>query len=87
MIVLIASTNCYHCATYEPIVEEVFAENNKTIYRINVISLTKEEGERLLSYYYFKTTPVIFSVKDGYVSSEIKNSTTKEDLNNWLNLQ
>lgn len=84
MVVLIASTNCYHCAAYEPIVDEVFGKNNKTIYRINVISLTKAEGQRLLSYYYFTDTPTIFSVKDGYVSSELKRTTTKEDLDKWV---
>ena len=86
MVVLIASTNCYHCATFEPIIEEVFAENNKTIYRLNVISLNDEEVERFRSYYYFTKTPTIFRIKDGYVTAELLGSTTKDDLTNWVNL-
>ena len=75
MVVLIASTNCYSCATFE------------TIYRVNVATLTKEEGERFLDYYDFGRTPTLFRTKDGYVSQEIHGTTTKEDLEKWLELK
>lgn len=83
--VLIASTSCYHCVTFEPIIDEVFAENNQTVYRINVLSLSTAESNRLRSYYYFKRTPTLFSIKDGYVDKELLGTTTKDDLSNWLN--
>ncbi len=87
MVVLIASTNCYSCATFEPVIEEVLAARNETIYRVNVATLTKEEGERFLDYYDFGRTPTLFRTKDGYVSQEIHGTTTKEDLEKWLELK
>ncbi len=84
MVVLIASTNCYYSAAYEPIVDEVFAENDKVAYRINVTTLSDDEAQRLASYYHVQHTPTIFSIKDGYITAELSRTTTKEDLDKWL---
>ncbi len=84
IVVLIASANCYHCITFEPTINDVFKENKKTIYRLNVTALTKEEVERFRSYYGFTVTPTIFSVKNGYVNAEVSGTMSKEELTTWV---
>ena len=85
IIVLIASINCYHCLNFEPVINDVFNENNKIIYRLNIASLTKDEINRFRTYYAFTATPTIFHVKDGYVKDEVVGTLTNEELNTWLN--
>lgn len=85
MSVLVASTNCYHCITFEPLLNEVFSENNKTIYRLNVINLSNEEMNRFRTYYSFTKTPTLFKVEDGYVTAELIGTATKEELTKWIN--
>lgn len=85
MIVLVSSTTCYYCIEYEPIVDEVFKELDKTIYRINIISLTKEEETRFRTYYAYKKAPTIFTIKNGVVKKDIVGKKEKEELISWLN--
>lgn len=85
MIVLIASTSCYSCLTFEPIIDEVFGNLDKTIYRINISSMTEKENEKFRGYYAYSVTPTIFIVKDGVVTQDITGLMTSEELTNWLN--
>ena len=87
MIVLVSKGTCYACLSYEPVVDEVFKDNKKIIYRIDVSSLNDEETERFRSYYAFLGTPSIFRIKDGIVSSEIIKTKSKEDLDEWVKEQ
>ena len=87
MIILVSKGTCYACLSYEPIVDEVFKDNKKIIYRIDVSSLNDEETERFRSYYAFLGTPSIFRIKDGIVSSEIIKTKSKEDLDEWVKEQ
>lgn len=85
MTILISSTTCYPCITFEPTISEVYSKLNKTIYRINITAMSKEEKERFRTYYKFTLTPTIFTIKDGYVKSEITGNKTSEELTNWVN--
>lgn len=84
MIVIVTSTTCYYSVEYEPIVDEVFKEMDKEIYRVNITSLTTEENDRFRTYYAYKTTPTIFSIKNGIVKKNLVGKNTKEDLKKWL---
>lgn len=84
MTVLVASTTCYHCITFEPTISEVFKEQNKTTYRINITSLTDEEIERFRTYYAFEITPTIFKIENGVAVSELVGVASAEDLTTWI---
>lgn len=85
MYVLIASTTCYYSIEYESIVDEVFKEIDKKVYRINITSLTKDETTRFRTYYAFNDTPTIFEVKAGVATREVVGQRSKSELQNWLN--
>lgn len=84
MTVIVTSTTCYYSMEYEPIVDEVYKDLDKVIYRINITSLTSEEIKRFRTYYAFGETPTIFQIKDGVVTTELVGKQSKEDLVNWL---
>lgn len=84
MTILIASTTCYACITFEPVINEALEETEKTIYRIDVTSLTEKEIDRFRTYYAFTKTPTIFTIKNGLVKSELIGTTTKEELITWI---
>ena len=84
MIVMVTSSTCLFCIEYEPIIDEVFKEQDGIIYRINITALTNEEIDRFRSYYAFKITPSIFTLKDGIVKQQLVGKQTKEVLTNWV---
>lgn len=84
MTILIASTTCYHCIVFEPTISEVFKEQEKTIYRINITSLTNEETTRFRTYYAFEITPTIFRIENGIAVSELTGVATSEELTTWI---
>lgn len=83
MTILIASTTCYHCIVFEPTVSEVFKEQGKTIYRINITALTNDETTRFRTYYAFEITPTIFRIENGIAVSELTGVATSEELTIW----
>lgn len=83
MTIFISSTTCYHSITFESVIDKVYGSLNKKIYRINITSLTDEEIERFRTYYAFKVTPTIFTIKDGIVTSEVTGTMTEEELTTW----
>ncbi len=84
MIAFVSSTSCYGCIVFEPIIEEVFKELDKKIYRIDISNMDEEERNEFRAYYAFKYTPTIFIIKDGIVTDEVAGAMSKEDLKNWL---
>ena len=84
MTILIASSTCYPCITFEPIINEVYKEKNSVIYRINISLLTENEINRFRTYYAFKVTPTIFTIKDGIVTSESTGVLSKDELISWI---
>lgn len=83
MTIFISSTTCYHSITFESVIDKVYGSLDKKIYRINITSLTDEEIERFRTYYAFKVTPTIFTIKDGIVTSEVTGTMTEEELTTW----
>ncbi len=84
MTVLIASSTCYPCLTFEPVINEVYQEKEATIYRINISMLSETEVTRFRTYYAFKVTPTIFTIKDGIATSESTGVLSKEELISWI---
>lgn len=84
MAVLIASSTCYPCLKFEPTIDEVYKERNAKIYRINISLLSEEEVNRFRTYYAFKVTPTIFTIKEGIATAESTGNLSKEELINWL---
>lgn len=81
--VLVSSSTCYFCLTFEPIIEENLKDSDKTIYRIDVAELEDEEVETFRKYYAFTITPTLFVVKDGIVTAEKLGTMSEEDLKIW----
>ena len=84
MTILIASSTCYPCLKFEPTIDEVYKERNAKIYRINISLLSEEEVNRFRTYYAFKVTPTIFTIKEGIATAESTGNLSKEELINWL---
>lgn len=84
MTILISSTTCAACVTFEPTISEVYSGLNKTIYRINITAMSKDEIERFRTYYKFTVTPTIFIIKDGYVKAETTGQMFTDELTTWV---
>ncbi len=84
MIVMVSSTTCYGCITFEPIVEETLKKRDETIYRVDIANFTQEEVERFRTYYAFRGTPTLFVLKDGIVKADTYGSMSKDELTKWL---
>jgi len=84
MVILVASSTCYYCATYEPVVQEVFKEADKTIYRFDISNTSDEDITTFRTYYSFTKAPTIFVIKDGIVTADLVGVKEKEELANWL---
>lgn len=84
MAVLVASETCYASISFEPTLDEVFKSENKKIYKINISELTSVEETRFRTYYAFKSTPTIFTIKAGIVTSDHVGTMSKEDLISWV---
>lgn len=85
MTVLISSTTCAACVTFEPTISEVYKSLDKTIYRINITAMSEEEVNRFRTYYKFTVTPTIFMIKDGYVKAETTGQMFADELTTWVN--
>ena len=83
MNIIVASSTCLHCLTFEPVVDEVLGELGKTIYRINIYAMTQDDIDTFRMYYEFSGTPIIFTVKDGFIKSELKGTKNKDDFMEW----
>ena len=81
--VLVSSSTCYFCLTFEPTIEESLKDSDKTIYRIDVADLEDKEVETFRKYYAFTITPTLFVVKDGIVTAEKLGTMSEEDLKIW----
>jgi len=84
MLILIASETCYACVTFEPIIEELFAELDKTIYEVDISQYSDDDISTFRTYYNFIKTPTIFYIEDGIVKTDVTSKMTKENLEIWL---
>ena len=84
MAVLVMSSTCYYCAEFEPVVNEVLKEQGKVIYEFDLARMSDEDIATLRSYYYFTSTPTIFTIgKDGKVASDIEGYQDKNTFSEW----
>jgi thioredoxin-related protein len=84
MAVLVMSSTCYYCAEFEPVVNEVLKEQGKVIYEFDLARMSDEDIATLRSYYYFTSTPTIFTIgKDGKVVSDIEGYQNKNTFSEW----
>lgn len=84
MFIIITEQTCLFCLEYEPIVEEVLQEENKTMYELDIFYLNQDEIKRFREYYAFDSMPTIFYIKDGIVVSDLVGTKSKEDLSTWI---
>ena len=64
-VLLISQTECSHCISYKPKLEEVANEHKVDIYYIDVDLLSDEESDKLNSYINFSSTPITVFLKSG----------------------
>ncbi len=84
MAVLIAKETCYYSLTFEETIDAVLNREEKTIYKLNISHMEKEELERLRTYYRFTITPTIFKIENGIVTSELIEAQTEENFTRWV---
>ena len=84
MTILISSSTCLYCMQFEPTVEEVLKEQEKTMYVIEINSLEEDEIKQFRKYYPFSITPTIFTIEKGTVVAEQTGITTKDKLTDWV---
>ncbi len=82
--IMVASETCYASMSFEPIVNEVFKEASRTIYKINISKLSSDEIDVFRTYYAFKSTPTIFTIKAGIVTADSVGNISKEDFSEWV---
>ncbi len=83
MLVLISSQTCVFCVTFEPVLNEVLAEKEDTVYRLNISKMNKEETKRLRAYYPFESAPILLVIRKGAVVADIVGAMNKDELNTW----
>lgn len=86
-VLLISQTNCSHCISYKPKLEEVANEYKLEIYYIDVDLLEKDEYDNLKSYVNFDSTPVTAFLKDGEettAANRINGDASKEKIEKKL---
>ena len=83
MTVFISKETCYYCLTFEETIDTVLKESEKKIYKLNISNMTKEEIERLRSYYRFTITPTIFKIEQGIIVSDLIEAQTEDNFRKW----
>ena len=81
--IMVFSSTCYACATFEPVIETVLENQNKMIYKIDVTKLESDEIDILRSYYAYTKTPTIFTIREGIVKSELVGAISENDFATW----
>lgn len=84
MLAIISSETCYFCIISEEIFNDVLAEKDVTMYRLDITTMTDEEVDRLRSYYAFKSTPTVIAVENGQVVSPVEGSQSSEEFGKWV---
>jgi len=87
MVLLISQTNCSHCISYKPKLEEVANEYKLNIYYIDVDLLNDDEEDKLKSYISYSSTPITLFLKKGEevtVANRINGDASKEKIEKKL---
>ena len=83
MLVLISSSTCYHCITFEPVLNEVLVTKKDKAIRLNITNMTNDETQRLRKYYAFDSAPTLLVIKKGQVRASTSGSMSKEEFTAW----
>ena len=86
-VLLISQTDCTHCISYKPKLEDVANEHKINIYYIDVDLLSEEENNNLNSYINFSSTPITVFLKNGEettVATRINGDASKEKIEKKL---
>lgn len=65
MVLLISQTDCTHCISYKPKLEDVANKHKLYIYYIDVDLLSDDEATEFKEYISFSSTPSTVFIKDG----------------------
>ena len=68
-IILISQTECNHCISFKPKLEEAANEHKINIYYIDVDLLSNDENDKLLNYINYDSTPITVFIKNGEETS------------------
>ena len=69
MVLLISQTDCIHCISYKPKLEDMANKHKVDIYYIDVDLLSKEEHSELEKYINYNGTPTTVFLKNGEETS------------------
>ena len=58
-VIIVSSSACSHCLNYEPVVNKVLKDLNETIYRLDILSMTVPDKDKLNEYYTVSGTPTV----------------------------
>ncbi len=83
MIVLISSSTCYYCITFEPVLNEVLAAKKDTALRLNITNMTTEETRRLRKYFAFTSAPTLLVIRNGQIKADTSGYMDKEEFTAW----
>ena len=89
MVLLISQTDCTHCISYKPKLEEVANKYKVNVYYIDADLLTEDEYDNLNSRISFATsgTPLTVFLKDGEettAANRIKGNSSREKIEKKL---
>lgn len=84
MVVLVASETCYASMSFEPLLNEVFSEYDMTLYKVNISKYTKEQEQTFRTYFAYTSTPTLFTIKAGIVTSVNVGTLSEENLRAWI---
>ena len=86
-VLLVSQTNCSHCISYKPKLEEVANEYKLEVYYIDVDLLSNEERKTFESYVGFDGTPATIFIKEGTettVANRINGNASKDKIEKKL---
>lgn len=84
IVVLVASETCYASMSFEPLLNEVFSDYDMTLYKVNISKYTKEQEQTFRTYFAYTSTPTLFTIKAGIVTSVTVGTLSEEDLRTWI---
>lgn len=87
LVVIVSSSACSHCLNFEPVVNKVLTELNSSIYRLDILSLTIPDKNKLDTYYTITGTPTLLSIKNGIVIDATSGEKTEASFKEWYENQ
>jgi len=84
-VLYIGSTNCGHCSSFKPKLEEVINENNVDVYYLDISKITDQEYSKLKNKVFLTGTPTTtYFVKGKYGADKIVGDKDKNEIVSFL---